>query len=398
MKVLLGKLKKTVINGSLEYYIVPLYFLCRFIVEIFMGCLRTIKGSINLTKNSGLDKTLPKVLQLPITNKCNLNCKMCNVPSMRHLLDMDLEQFKIALDDKVFCEIESVGINGGEPFLKDNIENYVETLFTLPRLKSIHVISNGILTDRIVEKLKLIYLLCDRRGVSLNITFSIDGYGEIHNRIRGLDHAFEKTINTIKTIQQNKKMYCDTISVICTISKFNIYNLTELDCFFKINNLPPISYQLAIGHKRLNNEKMINDFSIINDKHMKMIAREFFFTKFCETKDKRYYYIYEYISNDFSKRMMSCLWQKDAITIDATGNLCYCATASNQIGSITNSDIYSQIYKETNLMYRKSIIETKCDQCIHYSDSKPYIKTYIQACLFEFKRITWVYKYLRFNR
>lgn len=398
MKALLRNFKEEIRKGKFEYYTVPLYFFLRFIAEFCMGCLRTVKGSINLIKNRGLNKKLPTVLQLPITNKCNLMCKMCNVPSMRNLQDMDLKQLKIALNDKIFSKIESVGINGGEPFLKKDLEDYVEALFTLPELKSIHIISNGILTDRILEKLKQIYLICKKRGISLNVTFSIDGYGKIHNEIRGMESAFVKTINTIKLVQKHKDLYCDNIGVICTISKFNIYNLSELDCYFKINNLPPISYQLAVAHKRLDNENMIKDFSINNDKHMKMIAREFFFSKFCETKNKRYYYIYEYICNDFSNRMMTCLWQEDAITIDASGNLCYCAAASDKIGSICNSDIYNQVFEKANLAYRKSIIENKCDQCIHYSDSKPYIKTYVQACLFELRRVTWVYKYLRLGR
>ncbi|MFZ5968927.1 MAG: radical SAM protein [Bacillota bacterium] len=395
MRSLFDKVKYKILNNELEYYIMPLYQDLLFIKKICIGFLRILRGSILIKKSKGLGKKLPTVLQLPITGKCNLKCKMCNVPSMNDNKDFIIIDLKNAFKDKVFSRIKSVGVNGGEPFLKNNLEEYIETLFLLPNLKDISIISNGVLSSQILKKLELIYSMCRNKGVKLNVTFSIDGYGEKHDEIRGIKGSFVKTIDTIKSIQINKGKYCDNLGVICTISRYNIYSLSQLESYFKVNNLPKISYQLAIQHKRLSNEDLVEEFSIMNDKHMKMVAREFFFSKYCETKEVRYYYIFKYILNNFSNRMLSCMWQSDAITIDASGNICYCAVESDKIGAINDANIYGQVFKKQNLEYRKNIIESKCNNCIHYSDSKPYIKSYIEACLFELNRIKWPYRYLR---
>ncbi len=394
MRFLFNKVKNKILNNELENYIMPLYLNLLCTKKLFKGLLRILHGSILIKKSKGLGKKLHTILQLPITNKCNLNCKMCNVPSMNDNKDFSLIDLKNAFEDKVFSKIKSVGVNGGEPFLKSNLEEYIEVLFSLPNLKEISIISNGVLSSQILKKLELIYPMCKNKGVKLNVTFSIDGYGEKHDEIRGIKGSFVKTIDTIKSIQINKDKYCDNLGVICTISKYNIYSLSELESYFKVNKLTNISYQLAVQHKRLDNKGFAEEFSILNDKHMKMIAREFFFSKYCETNEVRYYYIYKYILDNFSNRMISCMYQSDAITIDASGNLCYCAVESDTIGTINKISIYRQVYDKQNLAYRKSIIEQKCNDCIHYSDSKTYINSYIEACLFELNRIKWPYKYL----
>jgi MoaA/NifB/PqqE/SkfB family radical SAM enzyme len=372
----------------------PLYQNLLFAKSVCKGVLRILLGSILIKGNNGLGKSLPTILQLPITNKCNLNCKMCNVPSMNKNEDFQLQDLKSAFLDKTFSKIKVVGVNGGEPFLKSDLEEYIKIILTLPKIKNISIISNGILTNQILGKLEKIHLMCKNKKVILNITFSIDGYAEKHDEIRGVKGSFLKTIETIKTIQINKNRYCDNLGIICTISKYNIYSLSELESYFKVNKLPLINYQLAVQHKRLDNEGFVEEFSIVNDEHMRMIAREFFISKFYETKNIRYYFIFKYISENFSNRMISCMYQSDAITIDASGKLCYCAVESDAIATI-KENIFNDFFDEKNLDYRKSIIDEKCNNCIHYSDSKPYLKSYIEAHLFYLRRAKYSYKYLR---
>ena len=100
-------------------------------------------------------------------------------------------------------------------------------MLSLPNLKSISIISNGTLKEQISKKLETIYLNCKNKGVKLNVTFSIDGYGDKHDEIRGVEGSFTKTIETIKSIQNEMHKYCDNLGVICTISKYNILPIME---------------------------------------------------------------------------------------------------------------------------------------------------------------------------
>ena len=65
----------------------------------------------------GGKRKYPKVLQLPITYKCNSRCIMCNVWKMDCSKEMTVEEFANFVKDPIFKKIEAVGINGGEPSL-----------------------------------------------------------------------------------------------------------------------------------------------------------------------------------------------------------------------------------------------------------------------------------------
>jgi len=58
-------------------------------------------------------KKYPKVIQLPITYKCNSRCVMCNIWKMNKKNELSSEEFAKILKDEIFQKVEFVGINGG---------------------------------------------------------------------------------------------------------------------------------------------------------------------------------------------------------------------------------------------------------------------------------------------
>lgn len=370
----------------------------RFYAKSLIAIKNGLRGNILLKPQNGSKKCMPEVLQFPVTNKCNLLCKTCSVPEMKNKKDMDIEQLKYAIKDKIFEDIVSVGINGGEPFLLQNLEAYVGEVLTLPKIKGLNIISNGVLTERILERLKKIYKLCKKNNVNLGITFSLDGYKGIHDNIRGINGAFDKTVTTIQAIQKNMEEYCNNIGIICTVSKFNIYHLNELEVYAEINGLPNIDYQLAVPHKRLNNFDKSPDFSVCSDEYTKMLAMEFFYSLFIKTKLDNYYFIFKYLENNFKGRMVGCPWAEKAVTLDASGGLFYCAVNSDQIGSVNDESLYNKFFDYENIEYRKKLIKEKCDSCIHYNNSQVYTKSYIDVNHHMKIRNIWFYKYLMLGR
>ena len=65
---------------------------------------------------------LPTSIQLPITNRCNSRCEMCDVWQMDTSGEMDINEFQKILSDPLFSQINSVGINGVEPTLVHTID------------------------------------------------------------------------------------------------------------------------------------------------------------------------------------------------------------------------------------------------------------------------------------
>ncbi len=67
------------------------------------------------------------------------------------------------------------------------------------------------------------------------------------------------------------------------------------------------------------------------------------------------------------------MWQEEGITLDAKGNMYYCAVASKKIGSLREGEGDVIFFDEENLAYRNSIIKNKCQNCIHDYSGKPYL-------------------------
>lgn len=354
--------------------------------------LKDFKNS-TLIEESGGKKKYPKVLQMPITTRCNSKCVMCNIPNMNKENEMDVEQFSGALKDPIFKNIESIGINGGEPFLLNDLDEYVQAAISnLPNIKSINIISNGFLTKRILDKSELIYDLCKNNNKSFNIMISLDGYGEIHDKVRGIPGAFLKVEKTIRELYSNTQKYADGIELACTVVKQNVDYLSELDTYCKLNGYN-IKYRLGIQNERIGNQLILDKFSVFSDEKYRQTAIEFFNYKYHETKDFKYYSLFKYLDNG-NKRLLGCDWKENGITMDPKGNIYYCAVESKKIGSINENHGEQIFFDKDNLLYRQQIINKNCDKCIHDYSGKVSTKnvySYYKERIIERKSI-YTYK------
>lgn len=344
-------------------------------VFLIVKALRFLQTS-SFTKRDGSKKKYPKVIQLPITYNCNARCVMCNIWQMDHSGEATVEEFAKFMKDDIFKEVEAVGINGGEPSLVPNLYEYADEILKLPSLKSLNIISHGFSPKPLFKNLEKIYSSCKQKGVNFHISISLDGVGEIHNTVRGKPKVFEKTTDTIDEIIANQSKYCDSYDIGCTIVRQNIDYLIELDTYAKSKNYN-IKYRLGIDNKRIESDKLRNQYSVIYSP-LKQSAKEFFHYKMSQTKDLanrfKYYSIFSWLNSEKPKRMLGCTWKDEGITLDARGELYYCAVASESIGSLRKDKGKKIFFDDKNIEYRKSIITNSCDGCIHDYSGQPELK------------------------
>lgn len=337
--------------------------------------LRFLQTS-SFSKIDGSNKKYPKVIQLPITYNCNSKCVMCNIWKMDHSNEMTVEEFATFMKDDIFKEVEAVGINGGEPSLVPNLPEYIKEVLTLPKLKSLNIISHGFSQKPLLKSLEEIYKMCKEKNIHFQVLISLDGVREIHNIVRGKTNVFEKTSSTIDEIMKNKSKYCDDLELGCTIVKQNIHNLVELDTYAKMKNYN-IKFRLGIENKRIESDKLKDQYSVIYSP-LKQSAKEFFHYQISQTKDFankfKYYAIFSWLNSEKPKRILGCMWKEEGITLDARGELYYCAVASNSLGSLRKEKGEKIFFDDKNIEYRKSIINNSCDGCIHDYTGKAEFK------------------------
>lgn len=337
--------------------------------------LRFLQTS-SLSKINGSKKKYPKVIQLPITYNCNSKCVMCNIWQMDHTGEATVEEFSKFMQDDIFKKVEAVGINGGEPSLVPNLYAYADEILKLPNLKALNIISHGFSATPLFKNVEKIYKACQEKNISFHISISLDGIGKIHDTVRGKVNIFEKTIATIDEIIKNKHKYCDSYDIGCTVIKQNIDYLIELDTYAKSKNYN-IKYRLGIENKRIESDKLIEQYSVIYSP-LKQSAKEFFHYQMSTTQDLankfKYYSIFYWLNTSNPIRLLGCSWKDEGITLDARGELYYCAVASDTIGSLRKNKGENIFFNDENIAYRTNIIKNKCDGCIHDYSGKPEFK------------------------
>lgn len=180
-------------------------------------------------------------------------------------------------------------------------------------------------------------------------------------------------------IQEDKKKYCDELNVICTISKVNAFNLNEIDEFARVEKWN-ITYNIATEHERLNNHNKMELFDLFSNQKAKMVAQEFLYKKFVQTKSEYYYALFVYLKSDGKIRVCSCPYLKSGITITPEGDICFCATHSKTIGNVRTDDIYEVYFG--NEEYNEEIKEKYCKSCSHYM-GQDLLTTHQQAYINE---------------
>lgn len=337
--------------------------------------------SLKFSKVTGGKKKYPKVIQLPITYKCNSNCVMCNICRMDHSGEFTIEEFAKFMEDDLFKRVNSVGINGGEPSLISNLHEYAEEILKLPSLKSLNIISNGFNHRSLFRNIEIIYQKCKRKNISFHVAISLDGFGITHDVVRGVPGAFDRTILAIDELIKNQKKYCDSYDIGCTVTKQNVNQLMELVAYAKSKNYN-MKYRLGIANKRIESDKLFDNYSVLYSP-LEQGAKEFFHYQFSQSKNFydmfKYHAIFYWLNNSMKrKRLLGCMWKEDGVTIDARGDVYYCAVASKKIGSLRSDSGENIFFSPKNIKYRTNIINHECNQCIHDYSGSPEMKNFFE--------------------
>ena len=168
----------------------------------------------------------PQSISFTITNRCNLKCRMCGQWSKEGYMhqgentlkqEMTLTDWKRLVDECADHNTSSILLRGGEPFLFPEIIEFLYYIKSKGMFTSID--TNGTELSRYAEDLV--------RIGNVHITISVDGPGEIHDKVRGVKGCFEKIKRNIARIRDIEEKYKQVISKsICfTISRYSVKGL-----------------------------------------------------------------------------------------------------------------------------------------------------------------------------
>ena len=153
-------------------------------------------------------------IKLKLTDRCNLNCIMCDIPLRRLRREMITNEIKRLIDQVFKLGGKRIHTTGGEPTVRQDLFELI--YYARNKNLKFDIQTNGILINKSFAK-KLAKAGLDRAAVTLQ------GSKEIDENIRGKG-SFDKTINAIKYLQDNSI----PTSIVAAIIKQNFQHLSDL--------------------------------------------------------------------------------------------------------------------------------------------------------------------------
>ncbi|HIH58708.1 MAG TPA: radical SAM protein, partial [Nanoarchaeota archaeon] len=165
-----------------------------------------------------------------VTDNCNLRCKHCfywkevDNPRNAHSIE-EIEKLTKSLKER----LDLLTLTGGEPFVRKDLVDIVRLFVQNNKVKRIHIATNGLLPDLTVRKTNEMLALLGSH-TRLTMQFSIDGFEDAHDKVRGMKGAFQKTCETVKKLMEihDKRL---AVSVATVVHRDNFHEMKNFKDF-----------------------------------------------------------------------------------------------------------------------------------------------------------------------
>lgn len=290
----------------------------------------------------GLDKAdsnekrpLPKTIFFNITNRCDSNCRHCYVDSGKTSNEMNKEEIFSMIDDLSSSGIKKLIINGGEPFMREDLFEIIEACNVAGL--SVSLTTNGKRLNyddirRLSGKLRM-------------LSFSLDGAtSETHDYLRGDDGSFEKVLKNLRLAKEAGH----TVNIFTVLSKLNKSQIDEILDLAVKNHADSIAFLYCSPFGRaLDNEKELvighSDWLEIStllkrrQSELEDKIKIIFEPKFLDSEDEGFYKSDYEGCSFFTSRYCA---------IDHEGNVFFCSLFMNKGNEYSLGNIRSKEFLE----------------------------------------------------
>ncbi|HVG39251.1 MAG TPA: radical SAM protein, partial [Pyrinomonadaceae bacterium] len=156
-----------------------------------------------LLRSTGREKKLGTVIFF-VTSRCNARCETCfywdelNRPG-------DLTFDRIEKISRTMPAITDLWLSGGEPTLRRDLPDIIDLFVRQNGVSRVIIPTNGLLLKKTVEIVER--ALGEHPQLELYLNVALDGYGETHDRIRGVPGNWPKTLDCIRALYPAKERF-----------------------------------------------------------------------------------------------------------------------------------------------------------------------------------------------
>ena len=165
------------------------------------------------------------------------------------------EEFSPDLVNKIPEGLKFINITGGEPFLRDDLDQIIEN--ALKKTKRLVISTNGYFTKKIIG-------VAEKYGNRVGIRISIEGLPAANDELRGIKNGFDHGLRTLVTLHS---MGMKDIGFGITASDRNAKDMIEL---YRLANAMGLEFATATTHNSYYFHKHDNKYE-----DAEMVASEF---------------------------------------------------------------------------------------------------------------------------
>ncbi|HUT25162.1 MAG TPA: radical SAM protein [Sumerlaeia bacterium] len=197
----------------------------------------------------------PSLITVNVTGRCNLRCAMCMQPRGKEgaggstgdddtatlragQSELTPEQWLRVVDQATWAR-PAFYFTGGEPLLYRGLDEILEGIKRRGMIAAL--VTNGSLLERQAERLVEI-------GVD-NVTVSLDGPEEVHDRIRCVAGTFQRAVEGIRAVQEARRRASSrypALKVNCVITPDSIDTLLETYAVVRRLGVEELNFQHPI--------------------------------------------------------------------------------------------------------------------------------------------------------
>lgn len=307
------------------------------------------------------------------TYRCPMKCKMCNIWDNPTKVS---EEFKPDLLKKL-PKLNLVNVTGGEPFIREDIEDIVEILLT--KTKRVVFATSGYYSDRIIRLAK--------KYPQVGYRISLEGLSCKNDELRGREGGFDKGLRTLLEL---RRMGIKDIGFGITVSNNNsedMLNLYELNRNLKMQFATASFHNSFYFHKYdnvvTNIDEVCGNFDELIQRLMKENSPKSWFRAFFNLG------LINYVQG--GRRMLPCEAGSENFFLDPYGRVLPCNGMEedkwfNCMGNLNEVNDFMEIWNSEKAKEVRKQVAHCPKNCWMVGTASPVMHKYIKQV------IPWVVK------
>lgn len=183
---------------------------------------------VQLLRSTKREKKLDTMIFF-VTSRCNAFCATCFYhEELNKKGDLTFEE--IEKISQTMPQITDLWLSGGEPTLRKDLTKIIDLFVKNNDINRLIIPTNALIKTRVYEVVE--HALSHKQITDLYLNIALDGYGETHDKIRGVPKNWEKTLACIEHLYPLKEKFgsrfrLNVNTVICAENYHEIEKLSE---------------------------------------------------------------------------------------------------------------------------------------------------------------------------